>query len=43
MRALQFFTGHVTFKLHYNQIYQMKTTLEAYLILREAFKCIILS
>ena len=26
MRALQFITDHVTFKLHYNQIYQMKTT-----------------
>ena len=26
MRALQFITDHVTFKLPYNQIYQMKTT-----------------
>ena len=26
MRALEFITGHVIFKLHYNQIYQMKTT-----------------
>ena len=26
MRDLEFFTGHVTFKLRYNQIYQMKTT-----------------
>ena len=26
MRALEFITGHVTFKLHYDQIYQMKTT-----------------
>ena len=27
MRASEFITGHVTFKLRYNQIYQMKTTL----------------
>ena len=27
MRALEFITGHVTFKLHYNGIYKMKTTL----------------
>ena len=27
MRALEFLTGHVIFKLRYNQIYQMKTTL----------------
>ena len=27
MRALEFITGHVIFKLHYNQIYQLKTTL----------------
>ena len=27
MRALQFITDHVIFKLRYNQIYQMKTTL----------------
>ena len=26
MRALKFLTGHVIFKLHYNQIYQLKTT-----------------
>ena len=26
MRALQFITGHVIFKLRYNQIYQLKTT-----------------
>ena len=26
MRALQFITDHVIFKLSYNQIYQMKTT-----------------
>ena len=26
MRALELITGHVTFKLRYNQIYQMKTT-----------------
>ena len=26
MRALQFITDHVIFKLRYNQIYQMKTT-----------------
>ena len=26
MRALEFLTGHVTFKLRYNQIYQLKTT-----------------
>ena len=25
MRALQFIPGHVTFKLRYNQIYQMET------------------
>ena len=27
MRALKFITGHVIFKLRYNQIYQLKTTL----------------
>ena len=27
MKALEFITGHVIFKLRYNQIYQMKTTL----------------
>ena len=27
MRDLGFLTGHVTFKLLYNQIYQLKTTL----------------
>ena len=27
MRALEFLTGHVIFKLRYNQIYQLKTTL----------------
>ena len=26
MRALKFITGHVIVKLHYNQIYQLKTT-----------------
>ena len=26
MRTLEFVTGHVIFKLHYNQIYQLKTT-----------------
>ena len=26
MRALEVITGHVTFKLRYDQIYQMKTT-----------------
>ena len=26
MRALEFITGHVIFKLRFNQIYQMKTT-----------------
>ena len=26
MRALKFIRGHVTFKLRYNQIYQLKTT-----------------
>ena len=26
MRAFEFITGHVTFKLRYNQIYQLKTT-----------------
>ena len=26
MRDLEFLTGHVTFKLRYNQIYQLKTT-----------------
>ena len=34
MRALQFITDHVIFKLHYNQIYQMKTTKDS-LCLRE--------
>ena len=28
MRALQFITDHMIFKLRYNQIYQMKTTNE---------------
>ena len=28
MRALEFITGHVTFKLWYNQIYQMKTIMD---------------
>ena len=28
MRALEFITGHVIFKLRYDQIYQMKTTLK---------------
>ena len=28
MRALEFLTGHVIFKLRYNQIYQLKTTLD---------------
>ena len=27
MRALEFLTGHVIFKLRYDQIYQLKTTL----------------
>ena len=27
MRALKFITGHVIFKLCYNQIYQLKTTI----------------
>ena len=26
MRALEFITGHVIFKLRYNKIYQLKTT-----------------
>ena len=26
MRALEFITGHVIFKLRYDQIYEMKTT-----------------
>ena len=30
MRALEFLTGHVIFKLHYNQIYQLKTTPDVY-------------
>ena len=29
MRALKVFTGHMIFKLRYNQIYQLKTTLKA--------------
>ena len=29
MRALEFIAGHVIFKLHYDQIYQMKTTLDS--------------
>ena len=28
MRALEFITGHVTFKLRYNQIYKLKTTMD---------------
>ena len=30
MRALKFLTGHVTFKICYNQIYQLKTTLVSF-------------
>ena len=32
MRALEFITGHVIFKLRYNQIYQLKTTLKINLL-----------
>ena len=28
MRALEFITGYVIFKLHYDQIYQMKITMD---------------
>ena len=31
MRALQYITDHVIFKLRYNQIYQMKTPLRTLL------------
>ena len=30
MRELEFLTGHVTFKLCYNQIYQLETTSSSY-------------
>ena len=30
MRTLKFITGHVIFKLLYNQIYQLKTTQVSY-------------
>ena len=33
MRALKFIRGPVTFKLHYNQIYQLKTTIVAIVFL----------
>jgi hypothetical protein len=29
MRALEFITGHVIFKLRYDPIYQMKTTFDS--------------
>ena len=32
MRALEFITGRVIFKLRYNQIYQLKTTLVRWLL-----------
>ena len=28
MRALEFITGHVTFKLRYNKIYKLKTNMD---------------
>ena len=37
MRALKFLTGHVIFKLRYNQIYQMKTIYATFKSRRE--KC----
>ena len=38
MRALQFITDHVIFKLRYDQIYQMKTTQETYECVMEIMK-----
>ena len=35
MRALEFITGHVIFKLRYDQIYQVKTTYIQYSTIRE--------
>ena len=32
MKAIEFLTGHVIFKLRYNQIYQLKTTYVLYRI-----------
>ena len=37
MRDLEFLSGHVTFKLRYNQIYQLKTTKIALNIIIELF------
>ena len=34
MRALEFLTGHVIFKLRYNQIYQLKTTVMREVVVR---------
>ena len=33
MRALEFLTSHVTVKLRYNQIYQLKTTIVVLIII----------
>ena len=38
MRALELITGHVTYKLHYNQIYQMKTTLMRFDVFDRTFE-----
>ena len=43
MRALEFITGHVIFKLRYDQIYPMKTTLSLSKILKQKFMVISLS
>ena len=37
MSGLEFLSGHVTFMLHYNQIYQLKTTKIALNIIIELF------
>ena len=39
MRALEFITGHVIFKLRYNQMYQLKTTLEALMMKKGLHIC----
>ena len=37
MRALQFITDRVIFRLHYNQVYQMKITLETQLLYNDCY------
>ena len=43
MRALEFITGYVTFKLRYDQIYQLKTTLHTLVPAKSQHQFIIFS